>query len=222
MKKLLATTALIGGLALAGAAANATTISVGLQTTGGIVNEASSTTGNLVFAGSMGSWVINDITASDQTLLPAPGILNSTSLDIKGILTGASTLKVYVTSQGLTGEAALENFLSSFTSNVQEGSVTSVTEQTFVDDANGLFTLTTPLGSHVFPDIGTFTQSNSAALSGTYSATEVYTIVAAAGTGSASSTIDLSATAVPEPASIALMGIGLLGVGFVAKRKRSV
>jgi hypothetical protein len=40
--------------------------------------------------------------------------------------------------------------------------------------------------------------------------------------GNANLTIDLSGTPVPEPASLALLGIGVLGVGFVANRKRSV
>lgn len=225
MRRLLATTALIGGLALAGPAANAATmLSIGLSTNGGatITTEATSTTGSVGFSGPFGSWTVNQISASDQSVLPAPGILDSSSLDVKSPLSLAGTLTVYISSQGLVNAQQLQEFESSFTSNLISGSITSVSEQTFVDDANGRYALTTALGSHSFSAIGTNDQLETANLTAPFSATEVYTIVSSATLtgGTANSTIDLSTVAAPEPASLALMGVGVLGLGFVSSRKR--
>jgi hypothetical protein len=220
MRNLLYAATALGAVALA-PAANATLLSIGLSTGGPITTEATSSIGTVSFTGSFNFWNVNQIQASDQSVLPAPGVLDSSSLDVSGPTFG-STLKVYITSQGLTNAAALQGFVSSFTSNLLDGNIQSVTEQTFVDDGNGKFALTTALGSANFTDIGTTSSTNFASLTAPFSATEVYTIVAQASFlgGTANSTIDLST--VPEPASLAMLGVGLLGLGFVTTRKRHV
>jgi hypothetical protein len=52
-----------------------------------------------------------------------------------------------------------------------------------------------------------------------FSLTEVFTITAIAGGGTANDTIDLQA--VPEPGTLALLGAGLIGLGFIRRRGTS-
>jgi hypothetical protein len=139
-----------------------------------------------------------------------PDILGTTSLDISSSAGG--TLRVYVTSQNNTDVG--NTWISSLTSNSLPGGW-SVTEQTFIDPGNGLFTTTTQLASNLFNTIGTSVSAAIAASGNNYSVTHLYTIVAT-GAGTALSTINL---ATPIPGALPLFATGLLGL-WALRRKR--
>ena len=113
------------------------------------------------------------------------------------------------------------NWISSFTSNSLPTGW-SVREQTFIDTANGLFTVTpgatvTQLGNTLFNAIGTSVAAAIAASGNNYSVTHLYTIVAT-GTGSALSTITL---ATPLPGALPLFATGLLGLWALRRRRKA-
>jgi hypothetical protein len=212
------TTGLIGVLMWA-SAANASTITIGLQQTGFnggaitpvAVGIGSASIQNLAY----GTFNANSVSVTGNPILPLPDILDSSSLNVLTISVG--TLTVYVTSQNNHDTA--NAWLSSFTSN-QVPTGWTVTEKTYLDPGNGLFSTAILLGSSVFNAQGV--SSNTAlAFSGTnYSLTEVYTIESS-GRGVANSTIDLSIAAVPGPiAGAGLPGLLAAGAAFIAWMRR--
>jgi hypothetical protein len=208
----------VGTVAAAGVAAalmstpaSAALLSIGLQepgvNLGAITTVAGPTAGSASITNfSYGTFNVNTASGTGNPPLTDGGLLNSNSLDIE--TTGTGTLTVYVTSQGnVMGSGSLPSpFVSTFTSNLLNGAVTSVMEQTFLDAGNGMFALTTPISSATFTAVGTvgpLTQLRNAGF-GPYSVTEVYTITTT-GPGNTNSTIDL---AVPGP----IVGAGLPGL----------
>jgi hypothetical protein len=157
-----------------------------------------------------GVFTANQITATGRPITPLPDILGSTSLNID--TSGPGTLRIFVTSQGNTDVGS--SWRSSFTSNALPAGW-QVTEQTFLDPNNGLFTTPILLGSAVFNAIGTSVAAAIAASGNLYSVTEVYTIVAS-GAGLALSTINLQT---PIPGALPLFATGLLGL-WALRRKR--
>jgi len=209
-------------LALAGIAsaflwastANAATISIGLQQAG--VNGGAITL-EAVGAGSAsinsipyGTFTANNVDGTGRPTLALPDILDSNSLNVSSATAG--TLRVYVTSQNNTDVSNV--WLSAFTSNRLPTGWT-VTEQTFLDPANGLFTTAIALGTAVFSAIGSSAAAAIAASGSNYSVTHLYTIVAT-GLGNANSTINLST---PIPGALPLFATGLLGL-LALRRKR--
>src|SRR2546429_7317880 len=115
----------------------------------------------------------NSISAFAAPALPTD-LLDSTSLNVT--LAGPLTFSVFVTAQGLTSPTGLNTFQSNFTSNTLPAGW-SVTEATFIDAGNGLFTTGSPLSTATFNAIGTSVKTalgNAGA--GPYSLTEIYTI----------------------------------------------
>ena len=218
MRNLLYAATAITALALT-PAANATTVmtvtlSEPLVST---FTSAPSTTGAIsVGPMAFGTFPVNQVSGQDQSALAIPGILNSNSINISGSFAFGGTLTVDVRSTGLTGKnEALGT--SSFAVNASER-LDHLGHRDHEDqrcDA-GQQTTFTGLGTDVendLVDLGLAARSplRTSSLSPPRLAL-----------GNANLTIDLSGTPVPEPASLALLGIGVLGVGFVANRKRSV
>jgi hypothetical protein len=213
MKAKLLALAGIASAVLWASTANSATLSIGLVAGAGapaLVAGPSVGSVNFTSLANFGVFTANDVSATGRPITPLPNILGSTSLNIAS--SGPGTLRVYVTSQGNTD--ASNAWISTFTSNsLPTGWL--VTEQTFLDPNNGLFTTPIQLGSAVFNAIGTSVASALAASGNNYSVTHLYTIVAT-GAGLALSTINLQT---PIPGALPLFATGLLGL-WALRRKR--
>jgi hypothetical protein len=216
--KLLAATVVLGAALSWGSVACADTVEVAVGNTSNIVGTECSPGDNECITGTAKS---SPFTISAFFGLgnsdAAPDLLISSVTADKG--TGTGTLTVYITDTGLVSRTGNYNFISGLTAGVPLPSGWTLTEATYLDSGDAAFGMTTPLASNAFTSAGVPSISTLADISSSpYSVTEVYTFdVTNAASNIASGSITLQ---IPEPASMALLGSGLLALGFVGWRRR--
>jgi hypothetical protein len=169
------------------------------------------------------NWVSNLTGGLSDPVLGSTSIPNL-DLASQNASSGAGTLKVYLTDTHFNSGSTLLEFLSHIGGTVNGVAGSSLVLDVFVDTNNGInFATAGPgviqvAGPLVFgPGPFSGTDGGPVAVTGDYAVTIRVTITH---TGSGVSSFD-DETKVPEPATIALLGLGLLGVGFARWRAKS-
>jgi len=144
--------------------------------------------------------------------------------------TGTTTLGVFnplqvsVTEFNLSSPSGLANLVASITGVLAPSA--TISWAAYIDPTNTPFGTTDLIASDSFSDPNPLrpgsindSVSQSDNLNGPFALTELLTITAPIG-AAVSFSSSVSATAVPEPATISLLGIGCLAIGAALRRKR--
>jgi len=167
--------------------------------------------GIVSWAGTLGGWVF---TVETGITKPAQGTATNPYLHLNTVATsiGAGSLSIYFSETHFTGDGLLKGIAS--LSSMLGGS--SLNLDVYYDEGNTLFSTANLLASITTTDyLYSDADSMNFDYAGEYSLTLVANLVH--GAGVQTSSFDAEAR-VPEPGSIALLGMGLVVVGFARRR----
>lgn len=216
MKRIILAATASAAALMAGTPATAAII-IGVGVNGGAVTQvASDAASGSANYNTIANGLFFNSSATGFPILAQPSLLTqSVNLQQAGGTSG--TLNLYITQTDLP--AFNGSLLSSFTSNTisNAGAVLS----TYYSTANALFGGTL-LQSAAYNAMGTTSGTNLLVTTGLFSTTVRYDITFGTGAGSFNGTANLAATAVPEPASWALMLLGFGGFGYAMRRRTKI
>jgi len=212
--------AVIAGSMLWAGCASAATVTIGDNVNGGGITTVASGSGAASFFFSNASGTI-EITGT--TSAPSNPLNAGNTLDVSNV-GGKGTLVIYVTVSGITSPlGSALGFLSAFESQLLPAGWT-LTESTYLDPSDGIFTMTDPLSTETFTaPITAATGSNLVVSANTgtnpggYSLTDVFSL-AYDGTGTTQDQITVSATPLPAALPLFIGGLGL--IGLVSRRRK--
>jgi len=184
----------------------------GVLTSAGLTTDADffSGAGAVTYSGGFGSFIVNVTTGVSKPILTAPGtIFDLNSINVSG---GTGSLTI-----GLTDTDFLRGSAGSLNFGIGGTTDGAVSASAYMDSANTEFGTGTLLGSMSTTETGAFSYTSGVTTVGSdpYSLT-IYATVTHQNAGDASS---FDAAVVPEPSMLALMSLGLVGLGFAGRRK---